>query len=74
MSTRNDLRNWHRAFEHCKVGYVCYQDDGLSRSDLIELGFNRGVYGWNWTAYLHPRTNTLYVSCYRNVPSDIIEK
>lgn len=74
MSTRYDLRRWYEGAVHCKVGYACYQDDGMAVSELVKLGYNSGVYGWNWTAYLLPRTNTLYVSCYRNVPSDIIEK
>ena len=74
MSTREDLRRWYIYHDHCKLGYVCYQDDNLSRSELVELGYNSGVYGWNWTAYLHPETDTLYVSCYRNVPAYIREK
>ena len=74
MATIKDLARWYNCFEHCKMGYVCYQDDNLSRCELVELGYNCGVYGWNWTAYLYPKTNTMYVSYYRNVPSYIKEK
>ena len=74
--TRNELRNIYKSVPHCKVGYCCYQDDGIYRcSDgMYEIGSNHGYYGWNWTAYLFAPTNTLYISCYRNVPSDIREK
>ena len=47
---------------------------GKSKYDLLKLGSNSGVYGWNWSAYLDPETNTLYISCYRNVPAYIREK
>lgn len=74
MATNKDLKRWYDMADHCKRGYVCYQEDNKSKYDLIELGFNRGVYGWNWTAYLDPTTYTLYVSDYRNVPGYIKEK
>lgn len=74
MVTRKDLHRWYMNATHCKVGYCCYQDAGVSRAALVELGHNAGVYGWNWTAYLEPSTDTLFVSCYRNVPSYIAEK
>lgn len=72
--TIKDLIRIYNQVDHCKVGYVCYQKDGLTTYKMIELGSNRGVYGWNWTAYLYPYTNTLYISCYRNVPACIREK
>ena len=74
MATRKDLERWYYTFDHCKVGYCCYQDDGKAKNELVELGFNRGLYGWNWTAYVDFETRTLYVSCYRNVPNYIKEK
>ena len=74
MATRDDLLRWYRHSKHCKLGYCCYQDDGLSKYDLFELGYNAGVYGWNWTAYHEPKTDTLYISYYRNVPNYIKEK
>lgn len=71
---RNDLANYYYMHEHFKRGYVCYQDDGKSRASLIELGYNSGVYGWNWSLFLDPETDTLYCSSYRNVPNYLIEK
>lgn len=50
-----------------KEGYVCYQTDKLSTHDLLKVGSNYGVYGWNWSLYLHPETKTFYLSYYRNI-------
>ena len=74
--TVKDLHEAYLRCDHCKVGYCCLQNDGLSAWDnhVIELGTNKGLYGWNWTAYLNTDTCTLYVDCYRNVPGYIKEK
>ena len=53
-----------------KHGYCCYQDDNISKYDLIKLGYNTGVYGWNWTIYLNPANKTIYISNYRNLPKE----
>ena len=53
-----------------KTGYCCFQNDNISKYSLIELGSNRGVYGWNWTMYLSPTAKTIYISNYRNLPSE----
>ena len=74
MATIKDLKSWYGNAEHCKIGYCCYQDSGKSKWELYELGYNSGVYGWNWTTYLDRETSTLYISYYRNVPSYIREK
>lgn len=74
MATTKDLKRWYDCFDHCKVGYCCWQDAGKSRYDLVKLGSNSGVYGWNWTAYADNETDTIFVDCYRNVPSYIREK
>lgn len=50
------------------TGYCCYQDFGLKASDLIELGWNSGAYGWNWTLYLEPKQKIFFCSGYRNYP------
>ncbi len=63
--TRKELNNIIKG-EKVKKGYCCYQDDNLSKYDLKEIGTNCGVYGWNWTLYYHKKTNTYYVSGYRN--------
>jgi hypothetical protein len=75
MSTIKDLKRWHASAAHCVRGYCCEQNiPGKSKHELVKLGSNSGVYGWNWTAYLDSDTNTLYVSNYRNVPAYIREK
>lgn len=52
-----------------KSGYCCYQSDNISKWDMIELGTNNGVYGWNWTLYYSPANNTYYCNSYRNAPT-----
>ena len=75
MATIKDLKNWYDCARHCKTGYCCEQNiPGKSKYDLVKLGHNSGVYGWNWTVYADLETDTLYVSYYRNVPSYIREK
>lgn len=69
--TRSELKRFVDTCTHVKVGYCCFQDDGISKYDLKEIGYNHGVYGWNWTCYYHAETDTAYISCYRNVPSYI---
>lgn len=64
--TRKEMENFCRSCKSVKKGYVCYQDDKLSTWDLKEIGHNSGVYGWNWTLYYYPETDTAYVSGYRN--------
>lgn len=72
--TIKDLRRFYNNSKHFKRGYCCEQNSGKSKYDLLELGYNRGVYGWNWTLYLDTETDTLYCSNYRNVPNDLVEK
>ena len=60
--TRQDLVRIYDMVTHCKVGYCCYQKDGLSQFSLMNLGSNSGIYGWNWSALYDPKTDTLYVS------------
>ena len=72
--TRKVLINFYDQCEHCKIGYCCYQDDNISKYDLKLIGSNSGVYGWNWSAYYYPATDTLYISCYRAVPAYCKEK
>jgi hypothetical protein len=73
--TRKELRQFvniaKRHNAKVKIGYCCYQDDNISKWELNEIGYNSGVYGWNWSCYFHYDTNTVYISCYRNVPNDI---
>ena len=64
--TRKELNAFVRNCTNVKKGYCCLQDDGLSKYDVKEIGVNRGVYGWNWTLYYNPKTDTAYVDGYRN--------
>lgn len=69
--TRKDLRRWYENCEHFKRGYCCQY---AATNRLKEIGYNSGVYGWNWTLYYESKTDTLYCSYYRNVPDYLIEK
>jgi len=72
--TKKDLTALYYSFTHCRRGYCCYQEDNKSRYELREIGYNRGVYGWNWTVYADDKTDTLYVDSYRNVPACVVNK
>lgn len=50
------------------TGYCCFQELHLSKFDLIEIGSNSGIYGWNWTLYLEPKKGIFFCSGYRNYP------
>lgn len=50
------------------TGYCCYQDLNLSQMDLIRIGENCGIYGWNWSLFLDPKTGIFFCSGYRNNP------
>ena len=63
------IENGLRLGANYKHGYCCYQDDKISKWDMIEIGSNTGVYGWNWTLYYYPVTNTYYMNSYRNTPT-----
>lgn len=58
---RKDLYNCGRVFA---VGY-CGAQNLLAYTDC-ELGKNRGVYGWNWTAY-KPAHDIVICTGYRNL-------
>ena len=72
--TTKELRKFYLQVKHCKRGYCCEQTAPEGKCNLIILGTNHGLYGWNWTAYYSKKTDTLYVSNYRNVPAYIAEK
>ena len=73
--TVKELVRFCGSCEHVKRGYCCYQEDNKAPyTDLKLIGTNLGVYGWNWTLYYDPKTDTAYISDYRNVPKYIDEK
>ena len=66
--TRKEMKQFTAQCANVKKGYCCLQDDGFSKWDerVKEIGFNRGVYGWNWTLYYVAETDTAYIDGYRN--------
>ena len=72
--TNKELTRFCGSCKHVKRGYVCYQKDNLSSFDLKLIGTNSGVYGWNWSLYYYAKTDTVYISYYRNVPNYIKER
>ena len=72
--TNKELTRFCGSCKHVKIGYVCYQNDNLSTFDLKLIGTNSGVNGWNWSLYYYAKTDTAYISNYRNVPSYIKER
>ena len=41
----------------------------LNGNEFIKIGYNKGIYGWNWSAYKKINdTYTWYVQGYRNFP------
>lgn len=50
------------------TGYCCYTKANLSTFDLIRIGSNSNIYGWNWSLYLDPKSGIFFCSGYRNYP------
>ena len=61
--TRKEMKAFTAQCDKVVTGYCCRYDAG---APLIVIGKNSGVYGWNWTLYYCPTTNTAYVDGYRN--------
>ena len=41
----------------------------LNSNEFIKIGYNSGIFGWNWSAYKKVgEPNTWYVQGYRNFP------
>lgn len=38
--------------------------------DFEQIGYNSGVYGWNWSAYKKDNDPTWYIQGYRNMPKE----
>lgn len=72
--TNKELFRIYQGVDHFRRGYCCEYQAKTPKHELIFLGSNSGVYGWNWSAYLETSTNTLYVSNYRNLPAYMEEK
>ena len=65
---RNDLKRYisyaNATGRQIKKGYCCHYDRSDDAGQLLELGYNSGVYGWNWSLYMDDKT--LYIDGYRN--------
>ena len=72
--TRKELARIASIYDRVRVGYCCYQEDGINTTQMVELGSNSGYYGWNWTAYHCKENATLYVSGYRNFPAGLSDR
>lgn len=66
--TRKDAK------ESCTLIFQCpYGDDnGVLRWNAVEVGCNRGIYGWNWTLYKVQGNNAGIVSGYRSFPAGCV--
>lgn len=66
--TRKEMQNFVNTCTNVKKGYCCLQDDGFSKWDdrVKTIGYNSGIYGWNFTLYYVPSTDTAYIDGYRN--------
>lgn len=74
MMTRKDLARLYTYYKHFVKGYCCEYNAPGGKASLVKLGYNAGVYGWNWSLYADNETDTLYCSYYRNVPDYLSEK
>lgn len=65
--TRREMNDFVAQCEHVERGYCCYKNLPYEvKRDCREIGHNSGIYGWNWTLYYNPKTDTAYVDGYRN--------
>lgn len=42
-------------------------------SGYVKVGYNAGVYGWNWSAYKKENDSAWYLQGYRNFPKNAEE-
>lgn len=65
--TRKDLKRWKSIASNYKCGYCEYKNLPYDeKQKFIELGYNCGVYGWNWTLYYNAEDDLLICDGYRN--------
>lgn len=72
--TVKDLERVYKNHAHFVSGYCCEYKAPCGKNALENLGYNAGVYGWNWTLYYCSENDTIYCSYYRNVPNRFIDK
>ena len=78
--TRKDVAETYGTKTRC-VGYGKLQKTLAAleaRGAVTELGYNSGIYGWNWTAYLiqgtDKREDVILVTGYRNLVGQRIKR
>ena len=76
MNVEITRKQLHYMFKH--VFYVGYCDLQSLLSDDIKIGYNSGVYGWNWSAYAI-NWETVINTGYRNmtgrrIPYDLVRR
>lgn len=65
--TRKELKDFTAQCTNVKKGYSCFaNEDYTIKHRSRKIGSNSGLYGWNWTLYYDPETDTAYVDGYRN--------
>ena len=66
--TKKELKSFAGYCKHVVKGY-CTALNHPRKNEFRVIGYNRGVYGWNWTAFYDPKEDTLYIDGYRNFPA-----
>ena len=61
--TRKEMKAFINTCANVVKGYCSHYN---AKDELKTIGTNYGVYGWNWTLYYEPTTDTAYVDGYRN--------
>ena len=65
-ATRKQLKDFAKTFNlplySVSYGYISFLED---YPGVVEIAYNYGVYGWNWTAYLCE--GAIYCCGYRNL-------
>ena len=62
--TRKDIEYYNKPI--LRLG----QEHSILLSDNFKIGYNQGLYGWNWTAYNYP--DYIIITAYRNTPKNTI--
>lgn len=65
MLTRKEAVNMCSIIFHVPYG----ADNSVLRWNAVKIGFNAGVYGWNWTVYTLEDFEGTLIEGYRNYPS-----
>lgn len=68
-ATRQQLKDFAKTFNlplyRVSYGYLPFREN---QPGVVEVAYNYGVYGWNWTAYIYE--GAIYCYGYRNLVGD----